>query len=126
MSEQNREVFARLEQNFLALEQAPGDLEILKGIFRGVRALGGAPGVPGLERAQVLARLGENLLDGLRQGRIMVDAAVIDLLFETEDLLRILMEDVGISLRGQRAPADPDSTGLMARLEATLSASLAH
>jgi two-component system chemotaxis sensor kinase CheA len=112
------EHFELIEQNFLTLEGAPGDLEILNGIFRSVHTIKGASGFLGLAKVQALAHIGENVLDDLRKGRMTVTPEVMELLFETEDLLKVLVNDVGISLRKQGAPVDPDTSDLISRLEA--------
>jgi len=115
-----REQLKLIEQNLLALQAAPGDLETLEAIFRGLHHLKAGPGFPGLDRAQTLARVGGKVLGRLREGRIRVDAQVIELLFQTEDLLRILVEQVGARSRGQGIPDHPDADGLIARLESLL------
>ena len=112
------EHFELIEQNFLTLEESPGDLEILNGIFRSVHTIKGASGFLGLAKVQALAHIGENVLDDLRKGRMSVSPEVMELLFETEDLLKILVNDVGINLRKQGSPVDPDTSNLIARLEA--------
>jgi two-component system chemotaxis sensor kinase CheA len=112
------EHFELIEQNFLTLEESPGDLEILNAIFRSVHTIKGASGFLGLTKVQALAHIGENVLDDLRKGRIPVSPRVMEVLFETEDTLKVLVNDVGIGLRKQGAPADPDTSGLIARLEA--------
>ena len=112
------EHFELIEQNFLILEGNPGDLEILNGIFRSVHTIKGASGFLGLAKVQALAHIGENVLDDLRKGRMTVTPEVMELLFETEDLLKILVNDVGINLRKQGAQVDPDTSDLIGRLEA--------
>ncbi len=112
------EHFELIEQNFLTLEESPGDLEILNAIFRSVHTIKGASGFLGLTKVQALAHIGENVLDDLRKGRIPVSPRVMELLFETEDTLKVLVNDVGIGLRKHGTPADPDTSGLIARLEA--------
>ncbi len=112
------EHFELIEQNFLTLESAPGDLEILNAIFRSVHTIKGASGFLGLAKVQALAHIGENVLDDLRKGRMQVSPAVMELLFETEDTLKILVRDVGINLHKQGAMVDPDTSDLIARLEA--------
>lgn len=112
------EHFELIEQNFLTLESAPGDLEILNGIFRSVHTIKGASGFLGLTKVQALAHIGENVLDDLRKGRMPVSPLVMELLFETEDMLKVLVNDVGINLRKQGAPVDPDTADLIARLGA--------
>jgi two-component system chemotaxis sensor kinase CheA len=112
------EHFELIEQNFLTLEEAPGDLEILNAIFRSVHTIKGASGFLGLTKVQALAHIGENVLDDLRKGRIPVSPEVMELLFETEDTLKVLVNDVGVNLHKQGAPADPDTSDLIGRLEA--------
>ncbi|WP_306598187.1 chemotaxis protein CheA [Geothrix sp. 21YS21S-2] len=112
------EHFELIEQNFLTLEEAPGDLEILNAIFRSVHTIKGASGFLGLAKVQALAHIGENILDDLRKGRMKVSPEVMEVLFETEDTLKVLVNDVAVNLRKQGAPADPDTSGLIARLEA--------
>ncbi|MDR3673786.1 MAG: chemotaxis protein CheA [Holophaga sp.] len=112
------EHFEQIEQNFLTLEGAPGDLEILNSIFRSVHTIKGASGFLGLAKVQALAHIGENVLDDLRKGRMTVSPQVMELLFETEDTLKVLVEDVGVNLRKQGTPVDPDTSDLIARLSA--------
>jgi len=112
------EHFELIEQNFLTLEGAPGDLEILNAIFRSVHTIKGASGFLGLAKVQALAHIGENVLDDLRKGRMPVSPLVMELLFETEDTLKVLVNDVGINLRKQGVQADPDTADLISRLEA--------
>jgi len=112
------EHFELIEQNFLTLEEAPGDLEILNAIFRSVHTIKGASGFLGLAKVQALAHIGENILDDLRKGRMKVSPEVMEVLFETEDTLKVLVNDVAVNLRKQGAPTDPDTSGVIARLEA--------
>ncbi|HLO68166.1 MAG TPA: chemotaxis protein CheA [Holophaga sp.] len=112
------EHFELIEQNFLTLEESPGDLEILNAIFRSVHTIKGASGFLGLAKVQSLAHVGENVLDDLRKGRMSVSPEVMEVLFETVDTLKILVSDVAVTLRKQGTAADPDTTALIARLEA--------
>ena len=113
-----QEHFELIEQNFLTLEESPGDLDILNGIFRSVHTIKGASGFLGLTKVQSLSHIGENILDDLRKGRMTVSPEVMELLFETVDVLKVLVADVGINLRKQGAPKDPDIKALVHRLEA--------
>jgi len=113
-----QEHFASMEENFLTLETHPGDLEILNGIFRSVHTIKGASGFLGLDAVQGLAHHGENILDDLRKGRMAVTPDVMEILFQTEDLLKVLVNDVALALRKQGEPANPDTSALIARIEA--------
>jgi len=112
------EHFEQIESNFLALEEAPGDLELLNAIFRSVHTIKGASGFLGLTKIQNLAHIGENLLDDLRKGRMKQTDEVTELLFETTDVLKILVNDVSVQIHKSGQAEDPDTTDLMARLEA--------
>lgn len=113
-----QEHFEMIEQNFLTLEETPGNLDILNGIFRSVHTIKGASGFLGLTKVQSLSHIGENILDELRKGRMNVTPEVMELLFETVDVLKILVNDVGINLHKQGSLKDPDVTDLIHRLEA--------
>ncbi len=112
------EHFEQIESNFLALEEAPGDLELLNAIFRSVHTIKGASGFLGLTKVQNLAHIGENVLDDLRKGRMTQTDEITELLFETTDLLKVLVNDVAVRIHKSGKPEDPDTADLMARLEA--------
>ncbi len=112
-----QEHFELIEQNFLALEESPGNLDILNAIFRSVHTIKGASGFLGLAKVQSLSHIGENILDDLRKGRMTLTPEVMELLFETVDVLKVLVNDVGINLRKQGPQKDPDTTNLIHRLE---------
>ena len=112
-----QEHFEQIETNFLALEEAPGDLDLLNAIFRSVHTIKGAAGFLGLAKVQALSHIGENVLDDLRKSRMELNERVMELLFETVDMLKILVEDVGVQVRKQGVPEDPDPSELIRNLE---------
>lgn len=112
------EHFELIEQNFLVLEENPGDLDVLNAIFRSVHTIKGASGFLGLQKVQGLAHIGENILDDLRKGRMTATPEVMELLFETADTLKVLVNDVGLKIRNQGPPKDPSTVDLIHRLEA--------
>ena len=73
-----QEHFELIEQNFLTLEENPGDLDILNAIFRSVHTIKGASGFLGLQKIQALSHIGENVLDDLRKGRMAVTPEVME------------------------------------------------
>jgi two-component system chemotaxis sensor kinase CheA len=113
-----QEHFEQIEANFLSLEESPGDLDLLNAIFRSVHTIKGASGFLGLTKIQNLAHIGENVLDDLRKGRMQQTDEVTELLFETTDALKVLVNDVSVNIRKTGTPEDPDTSDLMARLEA--------
>jgi len=113
-----QEHFEQIETNFLALEEAPGDLDLLNAIFRSVHTIKGAAGFLGLQKVLSLAHIGENVLDDLRKSRMELSDRVMELLFETVDMLKVLVDDVRIQVRKQGEPEDPDPSELIRNLEA--------
>lgn len=113
-----QEHFEQIEANFLALEEAPGDLDLLNAIFRSVHTIKGAAGFLGLQKVQSVAHVGENVLDDLRKSRMELSDRVMELLFETVDMLKVLVDDVRVQVRKQGTPEDPDPSDLIRALEA--------
>jgi two-component system chemotaxis sensor kinase CheA len=112
-----QEHFEQIETNFLALEESPGDLDLLNAIFRSVHTIKGAAGFLGLQKVQALSHMGENVLDDLRKSRMELSDRVMELLFETVDMLKVLVEDVGVQVRKQGQVEDPDPSELIRNLE---------
>lgn len=113
-----QEHFEQIETNFLALEESPGDLDLLNAIFRSVHTIKGAAGFLGLQKVQSVAHVGENVLDDLRKGRMELSDRVMELLFETVDMLKVLVEDVRVQVKKQGEAEDPDPSELIRNLEA--------
>jgi two-component system chemotaxis sensor kinase CheA len=112
-----QEHFEQIETNFLALEESPGDLDLLNAIFRSVHTIKGAAGFLGLQKVQALSHMGENVLDDLRKSRMELSDRVMELLFETVDMLKVMIEDVGVQVRKQGTAQDPDPSELIRNLE---------
>ena len=112
-----QEHFEQIETNFLALEEAPGDLDLLNAIFRSVHTIKGAAGFLGLQKVQALSHMGENVLDDLRKSRMELSDRVMEVLFETVDMLKVLVEDVRVQVRKQGEAEDPDPSELIRNLE---------
>ncbi|WP_306591384.1 chemotaxis protein CheA [Geothrix sp. 21YS21S-4] len=113
-----QEHFEQIETNFLALEESPGDLDLLNAIFRSIHTIKGAAGFLGLQKVQALAHVGESVLDDLRKARMELNERVMELLFETVDMLKVLVDDVRVQVRKQGEPEDPDPSELIRSLEA--------
>jgi len=113
-----QEHFEQIETNFLALEESPGDLDLLNAIFRSVHTIKGAAGFLGLQKVLSLAHIGENVLDDLRKSRMELSDRVMELLFETVDMLKVLVDDVRVQVRKQGEAEDPDPSELIRNLEA--------
>jgi len=109
--------FENLEKHFLELEENPEDLDVLNTIFRSVHTIKGASGFLGLKVIGELSHKGENILDDLRKGKMKVTPEVIDVLLDTFDLLKVLVDNVKLKIEGEN-PEDPDISEALAQLQA--------
>lgn len=82
------DVLNEMEQLFLRLEQTPEDDQLLHEIFRGVHTLKGNASCLQFDDLTQFAHVMEELLDGMREGRIDANAAGVSQLLEALDALR--------------------------------------
>ena len=88
------ESLAGLDEKFVALEQNPGDLKIIDGIFRPVHSIKGSSAFFGLNHVKSFAHTLENLLDDLRKGVRGVTPVIIDNLLKGTDYLKAMFQRV--------------------------------
>jgi two-component system chemotaxis sensor kinase CheA len=111
---ESHEGLDRMERCLAELAEAPANPELLREIFRAVHTIKGTTGFLGFQRLERVAHAGENLLAGLRDGDLVVNAACIDVLLLLLDTLRSILrgiEQTGAEPEGADAP-------LLAQLEA--------
>src|SRR5688572_7054295 len=95
-----QDLIEALSRDLLLLEQSlaqgGSNPEPLNDLFRGVHTLKGLAGMFGLEPMARLSHMLEDLLEDLRLGRVEVDTAALDVLFEgLEGFQRLLAEARG-------------------------------
>jgi len=104
------DVLDEIEQLLLRLEQTPDDDALLQEIFRGVHTLKGNAGCLQFDDLTQFAHVMEELLDGMREGRIDANAAGVSQLLEAIDALR----DIAVrSVNGNGALTEPQQELLM-------------
>ena len=81
-----------MDKHLLALEQDPSNLEAVGEIFRAAHTLKGMSATMGFEKVAHLTHVMENILDKLRNHQLEVTPPIIDLVFETFDVLRVLTD----------------------------------
>ena len=89
----SRENLDLMDKFLLALEQDPSNLEAVGEIFRAAHTLKGMSATMGFEKVAHLTHEMESILDKMRNGSIVVTPDVVDVLFETFDVLRTLIND---------------------------------
>ena len=109
-----------MDKHLLALEQDPTNIESVGEIFRAAHTLKGMSATMGFEKVAHLTHVMENILDKLRNHQLEVTPAIIDLVFETFDVLRVLIND---SIESTDSGVDLD--GITAKLNAAANGGVA-
>ncbi|MGZ4107422.1 MAG: Hpt domain-containing protein, partial [Tumebacillaceae bacterium] len=85
--EESKEHLQAINENLLALEQAPQSLDIVNVVFRSAHTLKGMAATMGFEKMAHLTHEMENGLDLMRNGKLAVTGDVMDVLFRCVDIL---------------------------------------
>ena len=83
-----------IEVALMDLEQNPEDLETINAIFRPFHTVKGVSGFLNLKSINELAHSAENLLDKARNGEIRIEGEIIDIILESVDMLKNMVEGV--------------------------------
>ena len=86
-----KEVVSKVNNLLLDLEKHPDNIDILNEIFRLMHMLKGSAGAIGATEISELAHKAEDILSAIRDGKITASERVIDLLFEINDTLSVLL-----------------------------------
>ncbi len=110
------DILERLEDDLASLEQtAEGDEpdpEVVNSIFRGAHSLKGISAMCGFSQITEVSHKTETLLDAIRMGRVGCSRPVMDLLYQSVDLLKTLCA----RLAGGGEPEDPTVPGFVEQL----------
>lgn len=101
---ETNDVLDEVEQLLLRLEQTPDDDALLQEIFRGVHTLKGNAGCLQFDDLTRFTHVMEELLDGMREGRIDANADGVSQLLEATDALRDI---AARSVNGDGTPTAP-------------------
>ncbi len=88
------ELIGSLDNNFVKLETAPDDLDLLNEIFRAIHTVKGTSSFLGFEQVTTLSHRMEDVLNKLRKGEMATTAEIMDILLEGVDLLKVLLDNV--------------------------------
>ncbi len=96
--------------------------EVLNNAFRAAHSLKGLSGMFGIERMSAVAHRLEDLMDGLRMGRVEVGPELMDVLFEGIETLNLMIAEVSRDQDGAEGGSTYRAAALVERIDATLSA----
>ncbi|CAK0780293.1 hypothetical protein CCP3SC15_720010 [Gammaproteobacteria bacterium] len=105
---ESTELLVEMEQRLLALEGQPHDEEILNALFRTVHTIKGGAGIFGFDPVVDFTHIVENVLDRLRNGQVILDPALTELLLRCKDHIGALVDTV---MKGDAVTAELTRAG---------------
>lgn len=135
MNEEDREILndfvseslenlSSIEVNLIDLEDDPENLEAINAIFRPFHTIKGVSGFLHLAKINKLAHCSENLLDKARDGEIKIEGGVVDLVLESVDMLKRMIQSVEEGLEdGTTLDSGTDIEPLLDKIQTFLSKS---
>ena len=106
------ESLEKLDLELVKLERQPSDQAALSSIFRHVHTIKGTCGFLGLSRLEKVAHAAESVLDGHRNGSMVVTPTSITLILRALDCMRAIVD--GIAIKGKEPDGnDADLIGLL-------------
>ena len=105
--EESKDNLQRLNESLLELEKNPEDKGMIDEIFRVAHTLKGMSGTMGFMNMQKLTHAAENVLDAIRNHKVIVNANLIDVLFSSLDALeKYVGEIINTGTEGKEEYAD--------------------
>lgn len=92
--DESKEHLQNLNQHILELEKNPSDIKIVNEIFRSAHTLKGMSATMGYEDLANLTHQMENVLDGIRNEKIIVTTDVLDIVFQAVDSLEEMVNSI--------------------------------
>lgn len=114
---ESEEHFTIVESGMMSIESDPGDAESVNSVFRAFHTVKGVASFVGVSYITELAHKSENLLDRVRKGTLQPSGPFVDVVFESLDLLRRLIQDLPNAVAQGRKQIPPNYASLMHRLE---------
>lgn len=88
------ELISSLDNNLVKLESNPEDPDLLNEIFRAAHTIKGTSGFLGFDEVTSLTHRMEDILNKLRKNELAVSPEIMDVLLESLDVLKILLDNV--------------------------------
>ncbi|OIJ13145.1 chemotaxis protein CheA [Anaerobacillus alkalilacustris] len=110
--DESKEHLQAMNDNLLKLENDPKNVNIVNEIFRSAHTLKGMAATMGYEDLASLTHIMENVLDGVRNNKIIVTSDILDVVFEAVDDLEDMVLSIANGGDGKR-----DVTKVVAKLE---------
>ncbi len=106
---ESAELLEQLDQDLVTLEERPDDLELLNRIFRAAHTIKGSSGFLGFTQISQLTHHMEDVLNKLRKGEMVVTPTIMDVILESVDKLKLLLDEVRNGTSGTVDTSDTEA-----------------
>jgi two-component system chemotaxis sensor kinase CheA len=89
-----RDMLQQIENALLALESDPHDQDTINALFRVAHTIKGSAGMFGMDRVVHFTHQVESVLDRVRNGDLVIDMALSDVLLKSSDVISALLTQV--------------------------------
>ena len=113
---ESREHLATIERQMLLLESEGTSIDLLHAVFRAFHTIKGLSGFLDFKHIQAVAHEVETLLDHARNSRLKMSTAVVDVMLESTDVLRMEIDHIEAALAGEAMPELAQDTDLLERI----------
>ncbi|MGE0484894.1 MAG: chemotaxis protein CheA [Gammaproteobacteria bacterium] len=100
------EILEQLDSQLVDLESDPESRELLNAVFRGFHTIKGGAGFLGVENLVAISHKSEDIFDLLRNGKLGIDAQLMDVFLQVLDVLRRMFDELGAGQMPEPAPAE--------------------
>ncbi len=104
-----RDMLVQIEDTLLALESDPSDRENVNALFRAAHTIKGSAGLFGLDRVVAFTHQVESVLDKVRNGELVVDLAMSDVLLKSTDVISALLVEAESKTQDKEEIAQVDA-----------------
>jgi two-component system chemotaxis sensor kinase CheA len=88
------ELLEKLDDDLINLEKSSDDSDLMNRIFRSIHTIKGASSFLGFDLLVKVTHKTEDVLNRLRKGELVVTPAIMDVILEATDLVKLLVSDI--------------------------------
>lgn len=88
------ELLEKMDDDLIALEKTPDDMELMNSIFRSIHTVKGASSFLGFELLVKITHKTEDVLNRLRKGELEVGPEIMDVILDAADHVKLLVSDI--------------------------------
>ncbi len=114
--DETKEHLQSLNEQLLIIEKEPENTDTINEIFRAAHSLKGMAGTMGYKRMQKLTHQMENVFSEIRNGKMKIDAGMVDVLFQCLDALEEYLDNI----QSSADEGTNDNEPILQQLEAIL------